>query len=197
MDEQQLIQGIQQGDQEAVNQLLATYTQPLCYFSKKMVGNYDEAMDIAINSLMVFIKRCQDGKIATANTLNLRGFLLTIVRNKSIDAFRARKRTEAKIKEYYISNSEEDTIERYERQAYILEKLYAEIEKLPEGRKQIFKLYFLEGLSLDEIAQRNGIAYATAKNQKYEALKTIRSAFNNDEWSIILLLISLGAFSLN
>jgi RNA polymerase sigma factor (sigma-70 family) len=197
MDELQLIQGLKDNDDIAIKALYATYTKSLCYFSAQMIGNREEASEIVSNSLCDFIDKYKKGKIELTSRTKLRTILFTIVRNQSIDAYRIRKRQQTVIQEYYRANSEEQDIERIERKAFILEKLYAEIDKLPAERRQIIRMHFFEGLSLNQIAEQKGISYNTVKNQKHEALKTIRLSFKKEEWRTIVLLLCLGAHSLN
>lgn len=49
------------------------------------------------------------------------------------------------------------------------------IAALPEKRREIFVLYYLEDLSSDQIAERIGISQKTVQNQLATATNTLRS----------------------
>jgi RNA polymerase sigma factor (sigma-70 family) len=50
-----------------------------------------------------------------------------------------------------------------------------EVEQLPQIRKKIFKLIFVEGLTTGEIAEQLGITVDTVRVQKARALNSIRT----------------------
>ncbi len=59
--------------------------------------------------------------------------------------------------------------------------LYAEIERLPEQCRKVFKMSRLEGLKYREIALEIGIAEKTVENHIVHALKLLRSRIYRSE----------------
>src|SRR5207248_1385575 len=101
------------------------------------------------------------------------------------------------IKEYAGLNTEEEAIELIEAQSYIYKKLDEEIENLPTAQKEVLKLRYFEGLDLSQIAERQKTSYNTVRNQLHSAMKTLRLSFKDDEWRVILLLLTCGSLTLN
>lgn len=198
MDEFQLIEGISRNDSQAIEALYTNFSPKLCYMAKQWINDEDVVLDIVGDSFLAFISRVRDRKIDLTQSPNIQGLLYTMVKNQSIDYIRASKRRNTAINEIsYLANIQNINDEGTLHKADIYEKLYREIEKLPARRKEIIKMLLSQQLSLEDIAKQQGVSYNTVRNQKNKALAALRLAFNNEEWKIVLLLFSVGAFSLN
>ena len=55
-----------------------------------------------------------------------------------------------------------------------LEELKHFIQSLPDGRRQVFNAFVIEGYSHKEIAEEMGISVGTSKSQLYDAKKELR-----------------------
>lgn len=197
MDELQLIQGLQTGDEHAIKELLKQYTTKLLYYSKSFVDNREDAQDITSESIIALLQGLKKGTIIINNTANLDSILFTIVKNKSLNSNIARTRYLARVKEYSATFTEEKVIELLESQSYIYDKLYKAIEELPDAEKQVLKMRYIEGLSPTKIAEIKGLSYSTIRNQLSDALKKLRLSFSDEEWKVILLLITSGSLILH
>lgn len=62
------------------------------------------------------------------------------------------------------------------------------IKELPQQQQMVFRLSRLEGLSYDEIAQRLNLSRNTVKNHLGVAAKKLRTSFNDQEITFLLLL---------
>jgi len=71
----------------------------------------------------------------------------------------------------------EDIFDPSESQGELLTMIFKVIEKLPRQCRQIFVLYYTEGLSIKEIANRLGISEKTVFNQKTIAIKILKMKF--------------------
>jgi RNA polymerase sigma-70 factor (ECF subfamily) len=80
-------------------------------------------------------------------------------------------------------------------EAEVLRFLYAEIEKLPVQSKQVFKLFYLRQLTIQQIAKKMNLQYQTVANHKVYALKVLRlKIFDSPALVIILcMLLAHGA----
>lgn len=67
----------------------------------------------------------------------------------------------------------------------LLEKIDAAISDLPDKRRQIFKMSYLNGMSNKEIAQIMDISVRTVETQLYKALKFLRNRLEK----LLLLLV--------
>jgi RNA polymerase sigma-70 factor (ECF subfamily) len=59
-------------------------------------------------------------------------------------------------------------------EALNLEEITYFLNKLPNGRKQIFSAYYIEGYSHKEIAQELEISEGTSKSQLHDAKKELK-----------------------
>jgi RNA polymerase sigma-70 factor (ECF subfamily) len=90
--------------------------------------------------------------------------------------------------------SEQDTRHEFdlaEIKSEVLQYVYAEIEKLPEKCREVFKLSYLEGMKLSEVAQHLNISEQTVANQKTKALKMLRLALSDKQWMVLIMLLKL------
>ncbi len=74
--------------------------------------------------------------------------------------------------------------------AEVMEEIYRGIETLPAGCRKVFAMFYLEGKSLNSIAQELGISIHTVKNQKSKALATLRGKINFTSCGILAILFS-------
>jgi RNA polymerase sigma-70 factor (ECF subfamily) len=74
--------------------------------------------------------------------------------------------------------------------AELMQDIYAEIEKLPEKRRQVFKLAYVEGLKNDEIAAQMNISVHTVKEHKGKALQFLRLRFSDKNIILFILMCS-------
>jgi len=74
--------------------------------------------------------------------------------------------------------------------AELMQEIYAEIEKLPEKRRMVFKMAYLEGMKNDEIASYMSISIHTVKEHKGKALQFLRMRFSDKQIILFILLAS-------
>ncbi|HEX2628794.1 MAG TPA: sigma factor-like helix-turn-helix DNA-binding protein, partial [Chitinophagaceae bacterium] len=94
----------------------------------------------------------------------------------------------------YLEQDSEDYIQSRIIKAELLQKIMFEVEALPPIRRKIFKMIYLEDLSIFEIATRLNISVDTVRVQKARALHFIRSTVLRKGMLIIALLASRGFF---
>ena len=61
------------------------------------------------------------------------------------------------------------------------------IDRLPEHRREIFKLSYIDGLKISEVAERLGIAEETVRSQRVKARKQLQSSLK--DMSLFYLLV--------
>ena len=106
---------------------------------------------------------------------SIRAWLYTTVRNGCIDHLRREKRKRAYISEAKSTNDTEDQpTEHRIIEAETLYQVYKALETLPRKCGQVFKMYYLEEKSLQEIADEMKISLSTVKSQKGRALELLR-----------------------
>jgi len=168
-----LIAGFKNGDQEAFNCIYKTHFRPLCYFARGLIYNKEEAEDIVVETFIKLLRKRNDFDALHS----IKGFLYTATRNACLDFLKHVKRKTASHKEIiYLVEKDEDFIQSKIIKAELLQLILNEVEQLPDIRKKIFKLIFIEGLSTAEIAETLDITVDTVRVQKARALHSIRTA---------------------
>jgi RNA polymerase sigma-70 factor (ECF subfamily) len=87
-----------------------------------------------------------------------------------------------------------DAQKRRESEAYLLDLIYKEVEKLPDRTREVFLLHHKHRMPNDEIAQKLGIAEQTVKNLVSSAKTTLKMKFKRkdgvEKAAIIFLLVN-------
>lgn len=115
-----------------------------------------------------------------------RSYLFSAVRNKCLNII-----TREQVRRNYIEASELNNrllglgyYDSYEKQIIDQEDMqliYDEIEKLPEKRKQTFKMAYFEEKDNEEIAETLNISIRTVEHHLYLGLKTLRFRLINKD----------------
>jgi RNA polymerase sigma-70 factor (ECF subfamily) len=156
----------------------------------RMIENREEARDIVNNAFLKLLEQKQSSNAQQ----NINAYLFTIVKNSCIDYLR-RSATARNNKEHFLfaleQVDEKDLLED-DTLALVLNKIYTEIEKLPPGCKEVFKLSYIDELKNREIAEKLQITEKTVRNQISKARKILRTIFQNVQLSRYLLLSGIS-----
>jgi len=160
--------------------------QNLCFFAYTLLGDKVMAEDFVQEAfLSLFIKF----DTITPNENVYKSFLYTSVKNSILNWHRHAK-VESK---YHQLTPFKDYIELDFDNAMIKTEAISEvnnlISNLPNACQQIFRLYYLDGLSSKEIATKLNVSINTIKTQKLRGLKYIQSKLNPEYFLIFLFLI--------
>jgi RNA polymerase sigma-70 factor (family 1) len=180
-----------QGSPHAFQAIFDSFRMRIFYFVKKLIDDVPTAEEITSDTF-VKLHRLHD-KFNTYN--NIQAFLFITARNASLDFLKYRQRQREHFTDLQHHEEEVPEIPLFAEtdvQAEVLKHIYDEIEKLPERSKQIFKLYYIEGISLNEIAEMLGISRQTVANQKHTALKVLRMKMLDRPGMLLWLLFLVG-----
>jgi len=163
-----------QGKPHAFQAVFDNFRMRIFYFVKKLIDDGPTAEEITSDTF-IKLHRIHD-RFNTYN--NIQAFLFITARNASLDYLRHRERQRQNLAE--LQTREEQSPEAFPLfaetniEADVLQFIYSEIEKLPPKSKLIFKLFYLEGRSVGDIANMMNISTQTVANQKTTALKLLR-----------------------
>ncbi len=178
--ERELIHSIKKGNPTSFELVFKTYYPKLCTYAFGHTRQLESAEDIVKD---FFVKLWSDREQLNI-TSSLSGYLFHSVRNACVNYLQRDIRRNKTLSLDEI-NRLGIKINEPLSEDYSIEKIYAEeletririeIEKLPEGCKEIFRLSRFENLSHKEIAAKLNIAENTVKVQIYKALKRIKKA---------------------
>lgn len=177
-----IVDRLQQGDQSALKHLFDTYYRELVVYSMKIVINRGVAEETVQD---LFIQLWKNRHRFTLQK-SLHAYLLTAVRNRSINFIKSRygrSRFENLDGIDQISNAE--TADANVNVSELREAIHSAILLLPPKCKIIFSLSRNAGLTVDEISVQLGISKKTVRAQISIAMGKIR-AHLDDQWSDLL-----------
>lgn len=173
--DQQLINGINQGDVNAFEELYKQYYIFLCLIAEHIVRNHSDAEEIVSD---VFVKLWNIRENIDITT-SIKAYLVKAVHNTSIN-YLERSKISNKITDS-LSNSDYKLLvwdsdyplgQLYEKE--IMNILDNGINTLPDACRQIFILSRNEDLKYSDIADKLGISVNTVKTQMKIALARLR-----------------------
>lgn len=168
--------------QKELHTIFDSYYHPLCFYAKKYLSDNNDAQDV-VQEIFINIWEKQ---LEFPNNQALKSFLYSSVYHACIDIIKLTD-IHKRHQDYIFSHSEETENKGYltdQIETEILTELFTAIESLPNKCRAVFKLSYLEGLSIEEVAQKLDISIHTVKSQRsraksilYECLKNLYFTF--------------------
>lgn len=173
MDEDDL-QLAQNGNQEAINQMIVTYQQSVFNLCYRMLGETTEAEDATQEALVKAVLN-----LRTYDTERpFKPWLLRIASNECIDRIRRRRPTtsldgmgEDGAWEWQAGHS--PTPEASLLQAEEQTRIRLLLETLPPVERTIITLFYWEGLSYNEIGEITGLTVSAIKSRLFRARRAM------------------------
>ena len=162
-----------QGSPQAFQAIFDSFRMRIFFFVKKLIDDRLTAEEITSDTF-VKLYRIHD-RFNTYN--NIQAFLFITARNASLDYLRYRQRQREQLTELQHHEEQEMDIPLFAEtniEADVLQFIYNEIEKLPTRTRRIFKLFYLEGHPINDIANLMEIKPRTVINLKQTAIKVLR-----------------------
>lgn len=163
---------VRRGDMSAFDTLVAREWQPLVRFAVTILGNPDDAKDVAQEAFV----RLWEQRSALRPSRSVRAYLYRIARNLAISERRNRelhrKIDEQQARERPAVRTPAREFEATE----VREVVHRTIESLPERRRAVFVLAHLQDLPYRDVAEVMEISPQTVANQISAALADLREA---------------------
>jgi RNA polymerase sigma-70 factor (family 1) len=176
------------GDPQAFASFFHLHYRPLCYFATQLVNSQQDGEDIVKDTFVKLWRKHADFDTPQ----NIKAFLYITTRNACLNFLRHMQVRESSRKELmYIEESKgEELVLNQMIRAELMQEIYSEIEKLPERRRVVFKMAYLEGLKNEEIAAHMNISIHTVKEHNGKALYSLRLRFSDKEIILFIMLFS-------
>lgn len=171
----ELLNQIAAGDIRAVGELYDRYASTLFPIALRIVRDRTEAEDIMHDAFVAVNERAAQYAPDRGSVI---AWLVTLVRNLSIDRTRRRERRGSLARDVIAHEppaSARDP-ERLTSEASEREKIRRALSSLPEAQRQTLEVAFFEGLSYPEIAARENVPLGTIKSRAARALAALREA---------------------
>lgn len=183
-----IIHEFKKGDPQAFTCFFQLHYRPLCYFATQLAGNAAEAEDIVKDAFVKLWHKHRDFESAQ----NIKAFLYITTRNACLNFLRHLQVKESSRKEllYVESTRGDEWVPNQMIHTELLQEIYAEIGKLPEKHREVFKLAYLEGMNNNEIADHLNISIHTVKEHEGKALSFLRLRFSDQQIILFILLCS-------
>ena len=178
LSDQALLDQYQQGNREAVSQLLERHTRRVRDYVRMLVKDNDVADDLTQEVLIKVVKVLDEGRYTDKG--RFLPWVLRIAHNRVLDYFRASKQVKtvsessAGFDILGSKNLAEPSIEDQLVSEQQAEEVRALIELLPEEQREVVKMRYYEGLSFKEIAEHTGVSINTALGRMRYALINMR-----------------------
>lgn len=171
----ELLSQIAAGNVRAVGELYDRYSSTLFPIVLRIVRDRTEAEDVLHDAFVAVNERAAQ---YTPERGSVIAWLVTLVRNLSIDRTRRRERRGSLARDVIAHEppaSARDP-ERLTSEASEREKIRRALSSLPEAQRQTLEVAFFEGLSYPEIAARENVPLGTIKSRAARALAALREA---------------------
>ncbi|MBK3515848.1 RNA polymerase sigma-70 factor [Carboxylicivirga marina] len=162
------------GDDSLMNlrEIFDMYFVPLCVYAYKYLDSYEKAEDVVQE---VFIKVWNNKNYIIEKSI--KQYLYTAVRNNSLKVLEKESKyrfEEVEALSHEIIEEQFEPVELEER----IEKLYKEVNKLPESCRLVFEGIVFEKKKYAEVAEDLEISINTVKTQYSRALKRLRGSID-------------------
>lgn len=173
------------GERSSLEFIVRRFQRELIFFANNIIHRDEVAEEIVDD---IFIKVWQR-RADFETLLSLKSFLYISVKNACLDYLKSPKNKPLEdISEISFELPSADNIEANIIYAELVSLIYREANKLPKKQQQVFLMFYIEGLTMDEIASRLNISSNAVYINKYEATKTMRKLLGVYSWALFLLL---------
>lgn len=187
--ERELLVKIAVRDELAFSTIYYQYHKKIYTFSLRLLKSKQLAEEVVQES---FLKIWLMGD-ALIKISNIEAYLVTLARNRSLDALRRQQResiagfTTAKLWTEEHNETEESIILNDTK-----ELLQAGIELLPPQQKMVYQLCHQEGLKYEEAAEKLNLSPLTVKTHMQHALRFLRAhILKNSDLAVAIVLLKI------
>ncbi len=167
-----LLARLKAGHEDAFRQFVTPLREPLLRFIRKNVGSWQDAEDICQETFVALWQ--QRETIDTSK--NISAFVFLIAKRKSCKFIQERNRRESFRAGVAIKEGSDVSPEDVVHFKELLLLVDYAIEQLPDRTRQIYRMYFYDGMSHEQISERLNISTINISSQLYQARKKIREA---------------------
>lgn len=186
IDEKELMENLQRGDQQAFEKLYRHYVDPIFRKIQYLTKSPELAEELTQD---VFLKIWE--RRATIDPDSSFGaFVHRIAQNLVVDLYR-RLAYDKVLREHLINS----VAELYDPVAEHLDRelVYKALESLPAQRKKVMAMVKIEGRSYQEVSELLGVSTSTIRDHVVKGTKSLRAYFMENELTLMLVTASMIA----
>ncbi|HWB11678.1 MAG TPA: RNA polymerase sigma factor [Pirellulales bacterium] len=168
-----LVTRCQRGDMSAFSSLVEMWERPLFYYLRRLAPSEAETWDLLQETWLKTFRSI--GSLRDPRALP--AFLYKTARNAAVSRLRLREREEELANPAACIATESEEIAAFDS----AEQVHHALDQLPIAQREALTLYFLQDLSLDEIATLLRVPLGTVKSRLYYGKLTIRKILQGDD----------------
>ena len=171
----ELVRRIQSGDDAGFDELMRRYKRPVMNFAYRMLGNAEDAEDVAQD---VFVRAYQKlGTYRAATKFST--WLFAMARNAAIDRLRWRTRHPVESIESAPEIAMPSGTAEEVRAREVGGQIAAAVSRLPEDQRTTLVLSEYQGMTYAEIAEVMRCSPKSVESRLYRAKQTLREALRH------------------
>jgi RNA polymerase sigma-70 factor (ECF subfamily) len=169
----EILDGILQGDEAAFAEYYAGVRGSLIAYLTRIVGDRDEAVNLAHDALVKLWEEREQIKRLTG------GFVYTIASRDSIDLLRRRDIHKRYVKEQmFVQDDESPSADQHSMYEELARQYETIISNMPPQRRKVFEMSRHDGMTFKEIAENLDISQTTVKEHIQKAMKDLMRSAN-------------------
>ncbi|MCJ7842406.1 sigma-70 family RNA polymerase sigma factor [Lederbergia sp. NSJ-179] len=165
-----LIQRSIQGDQQAFSLLCQRYESSVTRFIRYQVNDTVAREDIFQETLLTSWRNL--------NTLNkpdkFKSWILQIARNKCKDYYRRQNHVDQPMEDEVLEYRINRHGVTHQKKSSLIERVLEEMEEISPAEKQLLRYFYFQGMTVAEVAVKNGVPIGTIKSRLHTARQHIR-----------------------
>lgn len=174
LEDEWLVVRCQLGERPAFDELIRRWHEPLLKYLRRMAGDDDAAGDLVQDLWLRVIRgigRLRDGR-------RFRPWLFGIARRVAMDRLRQQYAAPpiADVELTDLPQPEPSTVREDE-----LALMQQELSRLPATEREVLTLFYLQELSLEEVAEVLGVPLGTVKSRLFRARQMLRREMKTRE----------------
>jgi RNA polymerase sigma-70 factor (ECF subfamily) len=178
LSDREVVAQLRQGDRQALGELYDRYGALVYRVALRMLGNPEEAADLAQDIFLVFDQR----QTYDPNRGSVSSFLMTLTRSRSIDRLRSRQAKWRSVQRLHYRDMAQDPapqpLESAAR-AEVAERVRMALDKLSPTQREVLELAYYQGLSQSEIAAALNTPLGTVKTRSRQGLLQLRQTLQD------------------
>lgn len=188
INEIELIQGIERGEETAFQELFLKYYTQLVVFARKVIVDDDLARELVQDVIVNFYEKRGAIKIHSS----LKAHLYQSVRNRCLNQIKhSQIRRDHHANIYQNTKNDEMYVDTKLEETELEQKIFSIIQTLPNQCKRIFEMSRFDGETNQEIADKLQLSKRTVETQISKALKVLRKGLDGylDLWIMLFYLL--------
>ena len=164
-----LVLRCRRGQKEALQELVERWEKRLFYYVRRLVATEEDAWDVLQQTWMKVLKGIRSLK----DPASLATWLYRIARNTALSHWRVEYRDDSDgLPE--VEAPEDDF------RSEDAERVHHGLGQIPAAQREVLTLYFLQDLSIDQVAEVIGIPPGTVKSRLYHAKRALRAVLEQE-----------------